>query len=163
VGAFLGRFRALAEHGNKRDSAVALHLDSTEVVALYAFLALGSHYAATMSGEKSPLSPDEVRTHTAAISTGISSTLIKKVSASIVEILNRERGDPEMDVVKDLRPRFDGEHYREVAGKLRLVAYQCNFSNARQEILKLAISYEQRAHHFDTRAAAAMPDPPGSC
>jgi hypothetical protein len=150
----------LAEHRNKRDRAVTLRLDPAEMLALYGFLALGSHYAAAVSGESSQFSPDEVRTYTAAISTGAARTLIDKISVAAVGIHN----EPEMRILEDLAPPSDGgEHYREVAGKLRLLARQTRLPSARREILNLAIRYEQRGHHFDMRARAAMSDPPGSC
>jgi hypothetical protein len=38
----------------------------------------------------------------------------------------------------------DGEHYREIAGKLREVARQCRFPGARRELLDLAVNYERR-------------------
>ena len=133
------------------------------MLALYGFLALGSHFGAAVSGESSQFSPDEVRTYTAAISTDAASTLIDKISVAAVAIHNQTGNEREMQILQDLAPLPDGGHYREVADNLRLVARQCNFPNARGEILNLAIRYEQRAHHFDTRSAAAMPDPPGSC
>jgi DNA repair protein RadC len=42
-----------------------------------------------------------------------------------------------------------GEHYREMAGKIREVARQCRFAGARRELLRLAKNYHQRADHFD--------------
>jgi hypothetical protein len=159
-GAFLGRLPPLAEHRNNRDRAVTLRLDPAEMLALYGFLALGSHYAAAVSGESSQFSSDEVRTYTAAISTGAARTLIDKISVAAVGIHN----EPEMRILEDLAPPSDGgEHYREVAGKLRLLARQIRLPNVRQEILNLAIRYEQRGHHFDMCARASDPDPPGSC
>jgi hypothetical protein len=133
------------------------------MLALCGFLALGSHFGAAVSGESSQFSPDEVRTYTAAVSTDAARTLIDKISVAAVAIHNQTGNEPEMKIPKDLASLLDGGHYREVAGKLRLVACLCNFPNARREILNLAMRYEQRAHHFDTRTAAAMPDPPGSC
>jgi hypothetical protein len=46
----------------------------------------------------------------------------------------------------------DGEHYREIARKIRAVARECRFANARQELLDLAASYERRADHLDNKA-----------
>jgi hypothetical protein len=46
----------------------------------------------------------------------------------------------------------DGQHYREMATKLRELARQCRFPGARQEILDLASRYEVRADHLDTRS-----------
>jgi len=106
------------------------------------FLALGSHYAAAVSGESSQFSPDEVRTYTAAISTDAASTLIDKISVAAVAIHNQTGNEREMKILQDLAPLPDGGRYREVAGKLRVVARQCNFPNARQEILNLAMRYE---------------------
>jgi hypothetical protein len=49
----------------------------------------------------------------------------------------------------DASPQPNGEHYREVARRLREVARECRFANARQEILNLAARYDRRADHFD--------------
>jgi len=142
----------LGQHGNKRGGAVTLQLDRAEVLALYGFLALGSHYGAAMSGENSPLFFDEIRTHTAAISSSAAGTLIAKIAAAVVEILDQISNEAEMNEQPDLAPPSNGGHYRELAGKLRLVAHQCRFPGARQEMLNLAIKYEQRANYFDQRS-----------
>jgi hypothetical protein len=118
------------------------------VLALYGFLALGSHFEAAMSGENSPLSSDEVRTHTAAISSNAAGTLIEKISTALVEILNQRSNEAEMNEQPDLPPP-NGGHYRNLAGKLRLVARECRFPSARRELLDLAARYERRADHFD--------------
>ena len=158
----LGVFRPLARHRNRGGGAVTLRLDPTETLALYGFLALGSHFGAAVSGESSQFSPDEVRTYTAAVSTGAARTLIDKISVAAMEIYDQIGNEPAMKILEDLAPPSDGgEHYREIAAKLRLLAHQIRFSNARREILNLAIRYEQRGNHFDTRAGGAMIDPPG--
>jgi hypothetical protein len=46
----------------------------------------------------------------------------------------------------------DGEHYREIAGKLREVARQCRFPGARRELLHLAVNYERRGDYIDRRS-----------
>jgi hypothetical protein len=46
----------------------------------------------------------------------------------------------------------DSQRYRELANKLRGIACQCRFPDARQKILNLASSYEGRANHLDTRS-----------
>jgi hypothetical protein len=57
-----------------------------------------------------------------------------------------------VNTCSDPAPPLDcGAHYRDVASKLRLVAQQTRFPNARREILDLAITYEQRGHNFDSR------------
>jgi hypothetical protein len=48
-----------------------------------------------------------------------------------------------------------GDPYREVAGKLREVARECQLPRARQEILDLAERFEHRATARDRRAASA--------
>jgi hypothetical protein len=48
-----------------------------------------------------------------------------------------------------------GNPYREVAGKLREVAYECQSPRARREILDLAKLFERRATAMDRRAASA--------
>ena len=135
-----------------RGGAVTLQLDRAEVLALCCFLALGSHFEAAMSGENSPLSSDEVGTHTAAISSNAAGTLIEKISTAVVEILNQRSNEAEMSEQPDVPPHLpppNGGHYSNLAGKLRLVARECHFPNARQELLDLAARYERRADHFD--------------
>ena len=44
-----------------------------------------------------------------------------------------------------------GEHYWEIAGKLRQVARQCRFAGARRELLHLAANYERRGNYIDSR------------
>jgi hypothetical protein len=51
--------------------------------------------------------------------------------------------------------RSDGEHYREMARKLRELAREFRFPGARQELLDLALRYERRADNLDARHAAA--------
>jgi hypothetical protein len=46
----------------------------------------------------------------------------------------------------------DGEHYQEIAGKLREVARQCRFPGARGELLRLAANYERRGNYIDSRS-----------
>ena len=48
-----------------------------------------------------------------------------------------------------------GEHYREIARKLREIASQCRFPGARREILDLALRLERRADDLDARNAPA--------
>ena len=45
-----------------------------------------------------------------------------------------------------------GEHYREVAMELRMVARRCRFPGVRKELIQLAAKYDRRADHFDDRA-----------
>ena len=41
-----------------------------------------------------------------------------------------------------------GTHYRELADLLREVAAKCRLANPNQDILKLALAYEDRAEHL---------------
>jgi hypothetical protein len=50
--------------------------------------------------------------------------------------------------------QFAGQHYREMANKLRELARQFRFPGARRELLDLALRYERRADHFDARNGA---------
>jgi hypothetical protein len=50
---------------------------------------------------------------------------------------------------------LDGEHYREIARKLREIARECRFPGARREILDLASRYDRRADNLDARSAQA--------
>jgi hypothetical protein len=47
-----------------------------------------------------------------------------------------------------------GQHYRELASRLRDIASQCRLPGARQELLDLALPYEGRANHLDERGGA---------
>jgi hypothetical protein len=57
--------------------------------------------------------------------------------------------------------RPDGNHYRDVAGKLRELARYCRFAGARRELLQLATNYDGRADHPEcgTPIYAAAPEP----
>jgi hypothetical protein len=44
-----------------------------------------------------------------------------------------------------------GEHYREIAAKLRDVARHCRFPGARRELLHLASNYDRRGDYIDSR------------
>ena len=50
----------------------------------------------------------------------------------------------------------DGEHYREMASRLRELARRFRFPGARQELLKLALNYERRADQLDVQSAPAV-------
>jgi hypothetical protein len=45
----------------------------------------------------------------------------------------------------------DGEHYRELAGRLVELAAVCRFVGARRELTKLAASFARRADFLDRR------------
>ena len=51
--------------------------------------------------------------------------------------------------------RPDGEHYREIARKLRELAREFRFPGARRELVDLAERYERRADSLDARSAAS--------
>jgi hypothetical protein len=42
-----------------------------------------------------------------------------------------------------------GNHYREMAGRIREVAQRAHFAGAGGELLRLADNYQRRADHFD--------------
>jgi hypothetical protein len=48
-----------------------------------------------------------------------------------------------------------GDHYREIATKLREIAHECQSPRARQEILDLVARFERRAAARDRRNASA--------
>ena len=52
----------LARNSETNTELITLQLAPAELLALYRFLALGAHFAAIISGENSPLSPDEQAT-----------------------------------------------------------------------------------------------------
>jgi hypothetical protein len=161
IGTSPGRLHPLSQPGNKRNSAVTLRLDAVEMRALYGFFALGSHFAASLSEEYSQFSPDELKTHIAAIATAAATTLIRKISVAAAAVHNQT--EAEMTTEDDVAPPSEaGDHYREVASTLRLVASRTRFPNVRREILDLASRYERRGHHFDARVAAGEIEPPGS-
>jgi hypothetical protein len=70
---------------------ITLQLAPVEVMALCSFLALGAHFAAIISGENSPLSPDELRSHIATIGEVASSTLTDKLVGAVATVRERER------------------------------------------------------------------------
>jgi hypothetical protein len=45
----------------------------------------------------------------------------------------------------------DGDHYREMAGKLRELARQAHSPGMRRELVDLAKRYDRRGDHFDRR------------
>ena len=66
--------------------------------------------------------------------------------------VNPGRPLPTREIPAGLGPA-DGEHYREMARKLREIGREARLTGARREILTLATSYEGRAAHFDRHAA----------
>jgi hypothetical protein len=86
------------------------------MLALYSFLALGSHFGSAVSGENNQFSPDEVRTYTAAISTSAGRTLIDKISVVVIAVHNQIGSKPEMNILEDPASSDGGHHYREIAG-----------------------------------------------
>jgi hypothetical protein len=46
-----------------------------------------------------------------------------------------------------------GEHYREIAAKLRDVARYCRFPGARRELVHLASNYDRRGDYIDSRSS----------
>ena len=48
-----------------------------------------------------------------------------------------------------------GQHYREIASKLREIARECRFPGARREILDLASRLERRADDLDAKSGSA--------
>ena len=48
-----------------------------------------------------------------------------------------------------------GQHYREIASKLREIARECRFPGARREILDLASRLERRADDLDAKSGLA--------
>jgi hypothetical protein len=49
---------------------------------------------------------------------------------------------------RDWSQRHGGQHYQELASKLRDIARHCRFPGARREILALASRYEVRADYL---------------
>jgi len=72
-----------AGEDNSRATPIKVELNAAEVLALYSFLALGEHFAATLSGEPSPFSPDEIRSHIANITQNASRTLMDKIALAV--------------------------------------------------------------------------------
>ena len=58
---------------------------------LHSFLALGAHFAAIISGEHSPFSPDETRSLIASVGASLSKTLMDKLAEAIAAVRDRER------------------------------------------------------------------------
>jgi hypothetical protein len=70
---------------------IILQLDPAEVLALHSFLALGAHFAAIISGERSPFSPDEIRSLIATVGGSPSNTLMDKLAGAVAAVRDRER------------------------------------------------------------------------
>jgi hypothetical protein len=70
---------------------VILQLDTAEVLALHSFLALGAHFAAIISREHSPFSPDEIRSLIATVGASPSETLMDKLAEPVAAVRDRER------------------------------------------------------------------------
>src|SRR6266478_5755804 len=70
---------------------VILQLDPAEVLSLHSCLALGAHFAAIISGEHSPFSPDEIRSLIATVGASPSKTLMDKLAEAIALLRDRER------------------------------------------------------------------------
>jgi uncharacterized protein YneF (UPF0154 family) len=70
---------------------VILQLDPAEILALHSFLALGAHFAAIISGEHSPFSPDEIRSLIATVGARPSETLMDKLAEAVAAVRDRER------------------------------------------------------------------------
>ena len=68
-----------------------LQLDLAEIQGLHSFLALGAHFAAIISGEHSPFSPDEIRSLIATVGASPSKTLMDKLAEAIAAVRDRER------------------------------------------------------------------------
>jgi hypothetical protein len=58
---------------------------------LHSFLALGAHFAAIISGEHSPFSPDEIRSLIATVGASPSNTLMDKLAGAVAAVRDRER------------------------------------------------------------------------
>ena len=78
-------------HDHTGAKPITIQLDPAEVLALYSFLALGEHFAATVSGELSPFSPDETRGHISTIAESASKTLMHKLAVAIKAVSTRAR------------------------------------------------------------------------
>ena len=78
-------------HDHTGAKPITIQLDPAEVLALYSFLALGEHFAATVSGELSPFSPDETRGHISMIAESASKTLMRKLAAAVKAVQTRAR------------------------------------------------------------------------
>ena len=61
---------------------ITVQFDPEELLALYSFLALGGHFAAIISGENSPFSPDELRNHIATVGDTASNTHTDKLAGA---------------------------------------------------------------------------------
>jgi len=88
-----------------RQDPITVQFEPAELMALYSFLALGAHFAAIISAEHSPLSPDELRSHIVSICEVASSTLTDKIIGAVAAVRDRKRlreqlpPSPEVDKV----------------------------------------------------------------
>ena len=74
-----------------RQDPITVQFEPAELMALYSFLALGAHFAATTSGEQSPFSPNDVRSHIAIIGESASNTLTGKLARAVAVARERHR------------------------------------------------------------------------
>jgi hypothetical protein len=81
----------MEEDDDRCAAPITVQLEPAEVLALYSFLALGEHFAATISGEPSPFSPDEIRSHIANIAESASKTLMHKLAAAVAAVRHPRR------------------------------------------------------------------------
>jgi hypothetical protein len=85
------KYTVMERSSDASAEVVTLQFDPAEVLALYGFLALGAHFAAVISGEDSPFSPDEIRSHIATIGETASDTLMAKLVEAGTAVRDRAR------------------------------------------------------------------------
>ena len=85
------KYTVMERSSDASAEVVTLQLEPGEVLALYGFLALGAHFAAVISGEDSPFSPDEIRSHIATIGETASDTLMAKLVEAGTAVRDRAR------------------------------------------------------------------------
>ena len=76
---------------NNHATPIKIEFDPAEVLALYSFLALGEHFAAAISGEPSPFSPDEIRSHIANTTQNASRSLMEKLALAVAAARERNQ------------------------------------------------------------------------
>ena len=81
----------MEQNSDTSAEVVTLLLDPAEVLALYGFLGLGAHFAAIISGEDSPFSPDEIRNFIETVGGNPLNNLMDKLAGAVAAVRELER------------------------------------------------------------------------
>src|SRR5712692_4385701 len=114
----------MEQNSDTSAEVVTLLLDPAEVLALYGFLALGAHFAAIISGEDSPFSPDEIRHFIATVGGNPLNNLMDKLARAATEVVSA--APTEAEVIRNQSRRLRSALH--LGGQPRRVSARCRFS-----------------------------------